>query len=159
MVRCLKPKFTNKSFSVSAQGSTDGLHVHTGALAAATDAILVIDGTLTPVTVAPAQGWRLSHLMACNDTGTACYLQFYIGAAYATARKFGTIIAIPEDAGAVSGVAGINLLDIDAGNFPGIMTDNAGNFWIDIPAGMTLFPVAEADDAIALSGIIYNYET
>lgn len=157
MAKCIEAKYTNNSYIGTSQDGTGSYFVTESATIAdpasvvAASALLIAPGA---VQVAPTDGWRLTKLRLLNNS-TVNTVSIFIGALYSSCKLIG-VISVPENSGVDGTVAVVDALNTTL--FPDMMVDNAGNKYIDIPAGMTIFlTTPAAADTIMAYAELYDY--
>jgi len=126
-----------------AQG-TESVYVPTAAqLNADTKALTYKGGVLQK---APAEGWRVPQLRLMNvDTANAVVASLWVGSAYNALRFIGAI-SVPAKAGTDGIVAACNALS--STTFPDLPKDAAGNPFMEIGSGETLFVTSATGDKL-----------
>jgi len=99
--------------------------------------------SLTAGTLAPTEGWRVTEIRLMNtDTSNAGVVSMYVGTAY-TARKFIGAISVPAKSGTDGTVVAVNGLSTTM--FPSLPKDAAGNAYLEIPSGKTLYLISSLE--------------
>ena len=142
------PKFFNDH-----SGTEDDLYTPTTAqLNADAEALTYKSAALW---VAPADGARVTEIRLCNtDTSNAVYVNMFVGTAY-NAKRFMGCVDVAAKAGTDGVVAAGNGLSGDL--FPSLPMDAAGNRFLELEAGETLFFEAETADKIKSAVTILSY--
>ena len=162
MANNLKPKYTNKSFNVTTSAGTGtvfallGVAGTTPGSPAGDTACVVYQGTGAPAgspAVAPAGGLRLTQLRAIN-VSTVAVVSLFMGTTAALCRLIG-VVSVAANSGFDGTVPVTNLLNSTL--FPDLQKDNAGNYYMDIPEGQTLFITCSVADRVKIFGTGYNY--
>ena len=160
MTNNYKPKFTNKSFNLTTSAGTSTLEYAllgtAGTTPGGATACVVYQGTGAPAgspALAPAGGLRLTQLRAVN-TGAIAVVSIFVGTAYNACRLIG-VASVAANSGFDGTVAATNLLSSTL--FPDLQKDNAGNYYMDIPEGQTLFITCSVADRVKIFGTGYNY--
>lgn len=103
--------------------------------------------------IAPSEGWRLTEISLINS-GTVGLVSIYVGTAWNACTLKG-VISVPEDSGTDGAIPAVDALNTTL--FPSLMVDNAGNKYIDIEAGNTVFLISDVGTIVA-SLVIYDYK-
>ena len=123
-----------------------------GTLTATTDS-LTYDVATTLNTTAPAEGWRLTELRLMN-AGTVATVSISIGSAYNSNFLFGKVV-VAARAGMDGATAACDALSTTL--FPSLMVDTAGNKYVDIQSGYTIWMSCGTNHVTAFA-IIYDYK-
>jgi hypothetical protein len=126
-----------------AQG-TDSLYVPSAAQLDADEKALTYKGGA--LQKAPAEGWRVTQLRLMNvDSSNAVVASLWVGSAYNALRFIGAI-SVAAKAGTDGLVAANNALN--SSTFPDLPKDAAGNPFLEIGSGETLFITSATADKL-----------
>lgn len=153
MAQQLRPVYavSPKTFN-DAQG-TSNIYVPTAAqLDANTKALTYKGGALW---TAPANGARITEIRLMNvDTSNAVVASLWVGTAYNALRFIGAV-SVAAKAGTDGVVAAAN--GLSATLFPSLPLDNAGNRYLDLESGETLFITSATGDKLKSMVTIQSY--
>ena len=147
-----RPNYTKHPFIATSHSGTGTAYVSAAALPIATSALFVT-GT-GALQVAPLGGWRLTEFHVVNEEAASRTGKVYIGSASGTCRLLCNF-PIAASAGYIDALPVSNILN--STTIPGLMKDNAGNYYMDIPQGLTLFVTTITANKVRAFATLYDY--